>query len=663
MLAKDQNAAHPPAEIVDPGSPLGDPVKFVHRQKVLGDDGIDKITRTLCEMVISTGSRVDKAKDSKGPFDAAKADAPKKPGKKEDKNEVMLTALAKDKTTLGSVTARELQIACGEGESKDVYFGQAIASKSETVLGQTFLIDRLSTPTTDLAILGRRQNAIRALYTDGAHQDAIYSALLKMKRNEGPLLSFWNKVQPPNCVGKLSFQSLPEKARNAANKSPLFREAIAQYETFNTWMGLATKTVAGAALTAYGTMTMGLLPQNPALADFAERYSGSANVIAPSLFSLATPIQTVAATGMGVGVLSTIPNTYRWLLADRGIANLYFEKMVNIAHFMDGASRVYEAACSNDALKTNLEHFAALEQFFKDPELKPLFESLEKLGPKAGYFQKFMWNPMLISMQLFQEKPIRNKIEKALVALAEIDTVFACVRLLQSDETTPYSLANYSDSKTPEFRAEGLFNPQIKKPTLNDISLSSKHNEVITGPNGGGKSTFTRAALDAALMAQTLTITPARSVTLTPFDDIRSALNTHDTVGGSSHFQAQVQRMTLFAQDAEANPTKRYFLGIDEPFNGASAENADAFSNALLARLGDLPNCLSIVATHDQLKDEYLKGWSFTQMTYHHETGAPFYSRVSGKFNNPDLALKVAQHIGCDAAMLKTAAAFKAQQQ
>mgnify|MGYP001586512590 CR=1 FL=1 len=270
---------------------------------------------------------------------------------------------------------------------------------------------------------------------------------------------------------------------------------------------------------------------------------------------------------------------------------------------------------------------------------------------------------MLISMQYLQDKSIRNKFEKALVSLAEIDTVLSCTRLLQSNPATPYSLANYA-SEDALIEAEGLFNPQVttESPILNSVKLNPKCKEVITGPNGGGKSTIVRGVLNAAVMAQTLTVVPAQSLTLTPFDDIRSALNTReDAAAGLSHFQAQVQRATLFVQDADANEHKRFLIGMDEPFNGASAENAAAFSTGLLQRLGAQTNSLCLIATHDPVSSHSLPGWTFTQMKYDSTTQQPVYLKTPGVLTDHGLAIKVAAHAGCDPQMLASAMRKKTQ--
>ncbi len=650
LLAEDQSGAYPVREIQDVGSPQGDPVKFVERQKVLSIDTTDTISRTICTTIIASGSKecevVIATPSQKGP----------KKGKesKEDKNASMLANLEKDVTSLGAVTAREMQLACGDAQSKNRYFGQAIDNTS-TVLGQTFLMDRLTHPLTNLTDLQRRQIPIRALHEDPDLQETISDNLSIMEQHEGPLLSFWNKVQPPNCVGKLGFQNLPERLQRYGNKSSLLRECCAQYETATSWLKLGTTAAAATALSAYGVMRAGIMATNPTVAQFAERYSGSTGVLTPSLFSMPESAQAVGAIGIGASVLSTIPGTYRWLLADREVAKIYTHKMQNIAHFIDSATKIYEAL-SEVQFIDSLEHFNALEQFFNDPELQPLFQALKKLGPEGNCLAQWMWHPMLISMQYLQDKSIRNKIEKALVALAEIDTVLSCVRLLQSDATTPYSLANYT-SGDAIFQAKGLFNPQVANhPVLNSVKLTPACNEVFTGPNGGGKSTLLRAVVDAAVMAQTLTVVPSQELTITPFDNIRTALNTHeDAAGGLSHFQAQIKRATLFVQDADENNAQRFLIVMDEPYNGASPENAAAFSNGLLKRLGTKGNCLSVIATHDRISSDTLPDWIFSQMEYDPKTSEPLYRKIPGVFKDDQLAAQVAARAGCDAQILASA--------
>ncbi len=657
LLTEDQNAVYPAKEIEDTGAPQGDPIKFIERQKVLSDDRIETISRTVCETIIAAGSRNEQVKNIV--LLAPSLKKGKEP--KDDKNASMLACLEKDLKSLGAVTAREMQLACGDVHSKNRYFGQAI-DRTSTVLGHTFLIDRLTNPITDLTILKKRQAAIAILQTNPHLQGFLAENLSMMQGCEGPLLSFWNKVQVPNCIGKLGFQNLPDPIKNYGNKSPFLRECCAQYETATSWLKLATQAAAGTALTIYGAMRAGMVAENPTVAQFAERYSGSTNVLAPSLFSMPDSVQSIAAGAIGASVLSTIPGTYRWLLADREVTKIYARKMQNIAHFINGAAKIYHALSQNPKLSNQLENFNGLQQFFEDTELKPLFLALQKIGPEASYLARWMWHPILISMQYLQDKSIRNKFEKALVSLAEIDTVLSCTRLLQSNPATPYSLAHY-DSGDALIEAEGLFNPQVTgSPILNSVKLTPRCKEVITGPNGGGKSTLVRGVLNAAVMAQTLTVVSAQRLILTPFDDIRSALNTReDAAAGLSHFQAQVQRATLFVQDADTNKHKRFLIGMDEPFNGASADNAAAFSAGLLQRLGAQANSLCLIATHDPVSSHSLPGWTFTQMNYDSTTQQPLYLKIPGVFTDHDLAIKVAAHTGCDSQILASAMHKKTQ--
>lgn len=67
LLTEDQNAAYPAKEIEDTGAPQGDPLKFIERQKVLSDDRIETISRTVCETIIAAGSRNEKFKSAAPP--------------------------------------------------------------------------------------------------------------------------------------------------------------------------------------------------------------------------------------------------------------------------------------------------------------------------------------------------------------------------------------------------------------------------------------------------------------------------------------------------------------------------------------------------------------------------------------------------------------------
>lgn len=604
---RDQVAVYPTRREKDLGAPQGDPRKFVARQKVLIEGRVDQISRGRFADLLVPRTWV---------------------------------------ASLDCDTVRELELTRGSSDCKE-YFGDRI-DRTQTVLGHTFFLLRLLSPTTDIKLLNKRQGVIKTLKANTILQGAIKQCLSNMKKEEGSLISCWEKMQVPNCVGRFGFKTLPGRLNGFCNTSPPLVELGAQWENGTSWLKFATRAMAGAALAVYGS---GIMGDSSAVDQFAQRHSGTTNPLSPWIFSLPPSLQSIPAIGMGLSVLSTVPQAYQWLRADQEVVEMYMNKMRGVASFFESAKDIYTEVQNYAGFINGLEHFKELVNLFtdKDPQLQSFFQALQGLGSKAGHCKKHLWHPFLIAIQSLQDKAIRDKLEKGFIALAEIDALMSCVSLLQSPNEPPYSFSEYTE-KPMNMEIEDLHNPQVrKKPILNSLKYSNKEcKTVLTGPNGGGKSTLLRAALSAVIMAQTFGIAPCQSCTVAPFDEISCALKTEENAAeGLSHFQSQVKKATWFIEKAEKNPAKSFLFVMDEPFSGARAEDAEQFTNSLLKRLADLKNCICIIATHETIQEKDCSGWKFAQMA-HDEQGNPLYKMGEGLFSNSGLAAIAARAVNGD---------------
>ena len=85
----------------------------------------------------------------------------------------------------------------------------------------------------------------------------------------------------------------------------------------------------------------------------------------------------------------------------------------------------------------------------------------------------------------------------------------------------------------------------VEKPVSNTVKIGGDtrpKNLLITGANASGKSTCIKAIIECVLLAQTITIAPAKECILTPFTVIDTYLNIPDCQGKQSLFQAEMSR-------------------------------------------------------------------------------------------------------------------------
>ena len=139
---------------------------------------------------------------------------------------------------------------------------------------------------------------------------------------------------------------------------------------------------------------------------------------------------------------------------------------------------------------------------------------------------------------------------------------------------------------------------------LNSVNLGVEYgvpNMVVTGPNSAGKSTILKSIALSIIMAQSLGIAPAKTMSLTPFAYIATYMNVADSiVDQESRFQAEARRVFEYGDRLEslAQDNAFSFALFDEIFSGTSPTEGAELGYKVATILGTYSNCISLVATH-----------------------------------------------------------------
>jgi hypothetical protein len=152
-------------------------------------------------------------------------------------------------------------------------------------------------------------------------------------------------------------------------------------------------------------------------------------------------------------------------------------------------------------------------------------------------------------------------------------------------------------SYSPSLTVSGLQDLTIPKESriLSSLNLSQhSHHTLLTGPNGGGKSSSMRAILQTVLFAQTFGYAAADEVTLRPFRWILSGLLLHDTPGKLSMFESEV----FFAASLLHRKSGPGLVLFDELFHSTNPPDGIRTATCFLQNLWKHTNIASIVSTH-----------------------------------------------------------------
>ena len=177
--------------------------------------------------------------------------------------------------------------------------------------------------------------------------------------------------------------------------------------------------------------------------------------------------------------------------------------------------------------------------------------------------------------------------------LAEIEILW---RISQCPLLKPASIL---ESGKPYFSSVRIFDLSLGDSGVpSSISFSKdSHHAVLTGPNGGGKSSFLRAILQGVLIGQSYGVAAADDLVLRRFGWISSGLRLQDAPGNLSMFETEV----WFAANLLKREDSRGAPGLvlyDELFHSTNPPDGIRTAEKFLERLWKRESILSIVSTH-----------------------------------------------------------------
>lgn len=167
-----------------------------------------------------------------------------------------------------------------------------------------------------------------------------------------------------------------------------------------------------------------------------------------------------------------------------------------------------------------------------------------------------------------------------------------CLPTITSQSATDALAAN--STELIEFSVEGLTPYWIYR----DVAVHNCFNMhgmfLLTAPNMAGKSTFMRAALVTALLANCGLFVPCSSARIPRFDSFFLRTASYDVPSeGKSAFALEMEDVRIMLRDS----TRQSIVMVDELGKGTSARDGASLAGALLEEL-DSRRCMGVFATH-----------------------------------------------------------------
>jgi hypothetical protein len=147
-----------------------------------------------------------------------------------------------------------------------------------------------------------------------------------------------------------------------------------------------------------------------------------------------------------------------------------------------------------------------------------------------------------------------------------------------------------------------LVNPLLENAKPISFLFTPKRSHcLVTGPNGGGKSTVLRCILLNLLFAQTLGVCFGQeggAFLLDPFDWIQSGLHLEDLPGKLSLFEREVDFASQALHKARNHPKQRGLVLFDELFHSTNPPDGERTARIFLEQIWAFPHLSSMISTH-----------------------------------------------------------------
>ena len=306
-----------------------------------------------------------------------------------------------------------------------------------------------------------------------------------------------------------------------------------------------------------------------------------------------------------------------WLSVQQSYSRLVFlytthvalqHRICEVARWCAKAHELCMAACTVEALREHptVQRAAALYADNALPKIKELFRLLQAstFTQKSRFF--YSRGQVLIVHALLRE--MKEHLLPLMQAVGCIDgyiSICSVYKTHQDDRENPFCLVQFYDGNDLEIEIIDGWLPLIAKNQVhNSLSLGGMQarNMVLTGPNGGGKSSILKLMGGATVLAHAWGIVPARACKMPVFAGLRTSFNPPEDISQDlSTFTAQKKRLDQLRSYARAAmPAQKLLLLIDEPYRGTIEAEAEKRAYALGCELAQYPNCMAVMASHLQ---------------------------------------------------------------
>ncbi|MBX9890560.1 MAG: hypothetical protein K2X94_04785 [Amoebophilaceae bacterium] len=529
--------------------------------------------------------------------------------------------MAKSPHILNTNGWKDLHLFCGTTATPGFHLLSRI-NRTITTLGEGALAILLATPTNNIKEIETRQQIIQLLCNQKEVYDPLKAWLTTFSRQEESLLSFWTDTDPLytneyHTYMHNLFYTQKIKVNHSAN-SLEWRKRVKR-DLGDIGMKFVWHPFWGTVL--FGVFSLSPDPRTKwrLLDNFMPGYNFYSTAkfirmeksVRSRLNFLYIP--NVVVTAHALWLYYRGCSTYQaYATVLRNLAG----RMASVQAFVHTIEKINTLVVNHPKLEEvygkNLTAIRELLDLTRQPgQFGELLHNLKNMPLTSWSYFFNNAGKLLASHKLF----IAHKeiFHNAMYELGKLDAFLGMATLMEEVKAKKAAHAyNFVTllprelKKVPYINIKEMWNPLLD-PTVavgNNLEMDGAkgglRNMILTGPNAGGKSTFLTGVTNSLLLSQVFGMAPAKSITLTPFDNINTYIDvTDDIAAGKSLFMAEVDRFQKHLTLLKALKKEEFsFTIFDEPFSGTNPIEGAAAEYSVLEYIAQYSHALHMVATH-----------------------------------------------------------------
>lgn len=514
-----------------------------------------------------------------------------------------------DNEILSHHAVKDLHILSGTIQNPEQSLLSNIGSPM-TVTGEIMLANLLISPITDVDALQKRQQALQYLIDHPKVIFQIEEYLIHYAADEDGLIAL---LDPSDVVNSPHFDEIDYQTYFPGLTSDATREEIARrlndsiniIGALNVPLGLIGSTFLGIFDPRYGVV-QGLL-------DAAISLPSNMNLVISEIHrnfqNLSPPVKIFTLGSFALLQIIAIYKSYKLFQDNRAAYTFVMERSRRPGRALESARELKQLLQYHPVLEGILDHYSGFLKFRNSTQIQEVVTLLKDAPEKTPDALTYLSTSMgRYKRSLMLLRRNHGSLIRIMQATGEMDAWLTVAKLLRSSsyrESNPLSFAQYELSEQPTLELQDFWNPLLHPSIAIPSDLTASHsippnNIIITGPNAAGKSTAIDGIALNVIMAQTLGISAAATLKLTPF----SFIHTHmviepEIITGVSSFSAESNRAIKLLQKLSTLPSGWFGIAfLDEIFSNTSPKEGEVGALAYMKAIGDFPHTISISSTH-----------------------------------------------------------------